>query len=156
MIKLKSLLINLAIPLTVGGLSGFIIRNGIKFYNQNVTKPSFSPPAILFPIVWTVLYTLMGISSYIVSNTNSPIKKKSLIVYAIQLIINFIWPIIFFNAKMYLFAFIWLVLLCLVVLEMISLYFKIKSIAAYLQIPYMLWLIFAAILNFDVFLLNRL
>ena len=156
MVKLKSLLINLAIPLTVGGLSGFIIRNGIKFYNQNVTKPSFSPPSILFPIVWTILYTLMGISSYIVSNTNSPIKKKSLIVYAIQLVINFIWPIIFFNAKMYLFAFIWLVLLCLVVLEMISLYFKIKPIAAYIEIPYMLWLIFAAILNFDVFLLNRL
>ncbi len=154
MVKVKSLLINLAIPLTVGGLSGFIIREGIKFYNQNVNKPSFSPPSILFPIVWTILYTLMGISSYIVFESQSELREKSLVVYGIQLLINFIWPIIFFNAKMYLFATIWLVLLCLVVLEMISLYFKIKPIAAYLQIPYMLWLIFATILNFNVFLLN--
>ena len=154
MVKVKSLLINLAIPLTVGGLSGFIIREGIKFYNQNVNKPSFSPPSILFPIVWTILYTLMGISSYIVFESQSELRKKSLVVYGIQLLINFIWPIIFFNAKMYLFATIWLVLLCLVVLEMISLYFKVKPIAAYLQIPYMLWLIFATILNFNVFLLN--
>ena len=154
MVKLKSLLINLAIPLIVGGLSGFIIREAIKFYNQNVSKPSFSPPSILFPIVWTILYTLMGISSYIVFETDSKIRKKALTVYGIQLLINFIWPIIFFNFKMYLFAFIWLVLLCLFVLEMISLYFKIKPIAAYLQVPYMLWLIFAAVLNFNVFLLN--
>ena len=154
MVKVKSLLINLAIPLTVGGLSGFIIREGIKFYNQNVNKPSFSPPSILFPIVWTILYTLMGISSYIVFESQSELREKSLVVYGIQLLINFIWPIIFFNAKMYLFATIWLVLLCLVVLEMISLYFKVKPIAAYLQIPYMLWLIFATILNFNVFLLN--
>ena len=99
MVKVKSLLINLAIPLTVGGLSGFIIREGIKFYNQNVNKPSFSPPSILFPIVWTILYTLMGISSYIVFESQSELRKKSLVVYGIQLLINFIWPIIFFNAK---------------------------------------------------------
>ena len=152
--KLKSLIINLAIPLTVGGLAGFIIKEGIKFYNQSVNKPSFSPPPIVFPIVWTILYILMGISSYIVLKKDSKIKKKALIVYGIGLIINFTWPIIFFNVKMYLFAFIWLILLCLFVLEMISLYFKIKPIAAYIQIPYMLWLIFAAILNFNVFLLN--
>ena len=154
MVKVKSLLINLAIPLTVGGLSSLIIKEGIEFYNQNVNKPSFSPPSVVFPIVWTILYTLMGISSYIVYESDSKIKKKALIVYATQLLVNFIWPIIFFNAKMYLFAFVWLILLCLFVLEMISLYFKVKPIAAYLQIPYMIWLIFASILNFAVFSLN--
>ena len=155
MIKLKSLIVNLAIPLIVGGLSSILIRDGIEYYNKNVNQPSFAPPSFLFPIVWTILYLLMGISSYMIFESKSDLKEKSLIIYGIQLFFNFIWPLIFFNAQMYLFALIWLVALWILTIWMISLFSKVKPIAAYLQIPYILWLTFAVILNLNVYLLNK-
>lgn len=153
MAKIKSLIIHLIVPLAVGFLSSLLTRNAMKVYAET-NQPSFAPPSILFPIVWTILYTLMGISSYIVSQSNSSLKRKSIYIYAIQLLVNFIWPIIFFNSKMYLFAFFWLLFLLALVLYMTILFNRINKISSYLQIPYILWLTFAAFLNFSVYKLN--
>ncbi len=153
MIKLKSLIINLIIPLAVGGLSGFLTMNSMEVY-KNLNQPNFAPPSIAFPIVWAILYVLMGISTYMIYESGSPLKNRALIVYGTQLVVNFIWPLIFFNAGMYLFAFIWLIALWILVLWMTILFYKIKHAAAYFQIPYLLWLTFAAYLNFAIYLLN--
>lgn len=151
--KLISLMICIFIPLAVGGLSAYLTQGAMNNYNQ-IIKPDFSPPAILFPIVWTILYILMGISSYIICSSNSIMKQNAINWYAIQLLFNFIWSLIFFNLQNYLFAFIWLIALIICICIMIINFYKISPISAYLQIPYLLWCLFAAILNFYVFLLN--
>lgn len=152
-IKWKPLLVNIIIPLAVGTLAGLLTREGMQDYN-NVIKPSLSPPDWLFPIVWTILYTLMGISTYLIYNKDSNINKTSFIVYAFQLAINFIWPIFFFGFGAYLFAFIILIVLIILVIAMIFLFYKENIIAAKLQVPYLIWLLFAAYLNISVYLLN--
>lgn len=152
--KIISLIICILIPLAVGGLSAFLTQDAMYNYNQ-IAKPDFSPPSILFPIVWTLLYILMGISSYIICSSDSPAKQSALNWYAIQLLFNFIWSLIFFNLQNYLFAFIWLIALIICICIMIIKFYKISPIAAYLQIPYLLWCLFAAFLNYNVFLLNK-
>ena len=117
-------------------------------------KPAFSPPGFIFPIVWTILYILMGISSYIVYSSNSPNKPKALLIYGIQLFFNFCWSIIFFGLDLYLFAFIWLIALIFIIIIMIRQFYIVSPLAAYLQIPYLIWCIFAAYLNFSIFILN--
>jgi len=117
-------------------------------------KPAFSPPGFIFPIVWTVLYILMGISSYLVYTSNSPYKPNALLLYGIQLFFNFFWSIIFFGLDLYLFAFIWLIALIFIIISMIKQFYIVSPTAAYLQIPYLIWCIFAAYLNFYIFLLN--
>ena len=154
MIKLKSLIVNLLIPLGVGSLAGLLSMDSMKIYKE-LNQPSFAPPSFLFPIVWTVLYILMGISAYMVYESNSRLKTKALKVYGTQLLMNFIWPLLFFNAQMYLFAFVWIVALWCLALLMTILFYKTKPISGYLQIPYLLWLTFAAYLNIGVYLLNR-
>lgn len=153
MINLKSLIINLAISLGTGILSALITRNSMGIY-QKINLPKLAPPSILFPIVWTVLFILMGISSYIIFESNSSQKKNALKIYAVQLIINFIWPILFFNLNLYLISFIWIIILLILILLMINLFKKISNIAAYLQIPYLLWVTFASYLNFMIYYLN--
>lgn len=154
MIKLKSLIVNLIIPLGVGTLAGVLTMDSMKIY-KNLTHPRFAPPSFLFPIVWTILYILMGISSYMVYESNSTLKNKALRVYILQLSMNFVWPLLFFNAQMYLFSFIWLIAIWCLVLWMIILFYRIKPISGYLQIPYLLWLTFAAYLNLSVYFLNK-
>ena len=143
--KLRSksaLIISILIPLAVGSMSALFSGNMLSY--SILDKPAFSPPGFIFPIVWTILYILMGISSYIVYSSNSPNKPKALLIYGIQLFFNFCWSIIFFGLDLYLFAFIWLIALILIV----------NPLSAYLQIPYLIWCIFAAYLNFSIFLLN--
>ena len=152
-IKWKSLLINIAIPLAIGGIAGLITNNGMEDYN-NVVKPALSPPDWLFPVVWTILYALMGISTYLIYEKDKDINKKAFIVYALQLALNFIWPIFFFGFKAYLFSFIILILLIIFVVTMIACFYKENKTAGFLQIPYLLWLVFAAYLNLSVYLLN--
>lgn len=154
LLKLKSLIINLLIPLSVGSLAGFLTMDSMEVY-KNLNQPSFAPPSLLFSIVWTALYILMGISSYMVYESNSARKSKALKVYALQLMLNFIWPLIFFNAQLYLFSFIWLIFIWCLVLWMIILFCKINQLSGYLQIPYLLWLTFAAYLNIGVYFLNK-
>ena len=139
-----------------GALSGWLSREGTAVFSETAVQPPLSPPAILFPIVWTVLYLLMGIGAARVSQTvPSSERSKGLNLFVFQLVVNFFWSLIFFNAQAYGFAFLWLILLWLLVLRMILTFRKTDSLAARLQIPYLLWLTFAAYLNAGVWYLNQ-
>ena len=148
----SALIISILIPLAVGSMSALFSGNMSSY--SILDKPAFSPPGFIFPIVWTILYILMGISSYIVYSSNSPNKPKALLIYGIQLFFNFCWSIIFFGLDLYLFAFIWLIALIFIIIIMIRQFYIVSPLAAYLQIPYLIWCIFAAYLNFYIFLLN--
>lgn len=155
--KFKPYVISIAVALGVGALSAWLAKNGMDIYNKSVIKPMLSPPMVLFPIVWSILFILMGISSAIVFVKRGEDKEataSALKVYAFQLIVNFFWSIIFFNMQSYLFAFIWLVILWLLIILMIFKFRKISSLAAYLQIPYLLWVTFAGYLTLMVYILN--
>lgn len=146
------LIVSILIPLTVGSISALVSGN-MSIY-PTLNKPALSPPSIVFPIVWTMLYVLMGISSYIVYSSSNPNKDIALKVYGLQLFFNFCWSILFFRYNLYLPAFIWLIGLILLIILMIKKFYGISPLAAYLQIPYLLWCIFAAYLNFSIFLMN--
>ena len=140
----------------VGGLSGWLTREGTEIYNATITKPPLSPPSIVFPIVWGILFALMGIGAariYLMPASNA--RSRSLLLFGVQLVVNFLWSVIFFNLQAFGFAFLWLILLCGLILWMILSFRKVDKVAAWLQIPYLLWVIFAAYLNFGVWLLNR-
>ncbi len=153
---IKKLLVCIAIPLLVGKIAGLLTRTGTQAY-ASMQKPPFSPPAIVFPIVWTVLYTLMGISSYLIwtkaDDYTSGTKAKNLYFY--QLVVNFLWSFFFFSFQWYFFSFLWLLLLWGLVAAMIKTFSEISKFAAYINIPYLLWLTFAAYLNLGVLWLNR-
>lgn len=154
-IKLKPLLVNLAIPLAVGGASALLTHSSMDFY-ETINKPSFAPPGTVFPIVWTVLFLLMGVSAYLVwTQPRSHLRRTALWIYAVQLAVNFAWPLLFFCARAFLPAFVWLIALIILIAVMIGLFYRIKPAAGLLQIPYLLWSIFAAALNLSVWLLNR-
>lgn len=154
--NLKRLVISLIIPLAVGGLSAFVTRGDMDIY-KTVERPPLSPPSVVFPIVWTVLYILMGISLYLIWNSGDIYvdKKNAYIFFGIQLFLNFIWSPVFFTARQYLPAFLILVALWLCVLAMIINFAKISRPAALLQIPYLIWLTIAGYLNIGIYLLNR-
>ena len=139
------------IPVGFGTLVGILTSGS---YNDMI-QPSFAPPGIVFPIVWSILYTLMGISNYIILESNSYYKDESIFIYVTQLIVNLLWSFFFFTFKWYFLSFIWILLLIFLVYIMIKRFYNISKTSAYLQIPYLIWLIFAAILNFSIFLLNR-
>lgn len=155
-INKKLLIICILIPLLVGGLSALLTGNSMENFST-LNKPSFAPPAWLFPVAWTVLYTLMGVSSYLILTSVAPKedKESALKIYAIQLSVNFLWSIFFFNLELYLFAFFWLLLLWGLVLVMLVRFYKINKTAAFLNVPYIVWLTFAAVLNFTIWLLNN-
>ena len=140
------------VPLLVGGLVGFITSEFVN-YNELI-QPSFAPPAILFPIVWTILYTLMGVS-YGILKSNSLTDDKTNIIYYSQLFVNALWSFFFFVFEWRLFAFFWILLLIALVILMIIEFYKKNKVAGLLQIPYLLWISFASILNLAVYLLNR-
>ncbi|MDF2845595.1 MAG: TspO and like protein [Herbinix sp.] len=116
-IKWKELLISIAISLGVGALSGFLTRNSMSIY-QELIKPPLSPPGWLFPVVWTILYVLMGISAYLIYTSDSKEKDQALLIYALQLIVNFCWSLVFFNQQNYLLAFTILVALWVLIILM--------------------------------------
>lgn len=153
--RLDLLALCIAIPIFVGGISGFISSNSMNVFQQ-LNKPPLSPPGWLFPIVWTILFILMGIASYlvIVSGKKQEDINKAIIVYAIQLIVNFFWSIFFFNFGWYLFSFFWLLLLWVLIIITIILFYPISKPAAYLMIPYLLWVTFAGYLNLFIFLIK--
>ncbi len=153
--KLKPYIISVLIALGVGGLSALLTQGNM---NNDFISPPLSPPAVLFPIVWTVLYTLMGISAALVYEKGKEDDidiSSALGVYLSQLAVNFFWSIIFFNMQAYLFAFIWIILLWILIITMIKRFYEISPTAAYLQIPYLLWVTFAAYLNLAIYILNR-
>ncbi len=151
---IKAYVLFIALALIIGGLAAFLTREGISDYSL-IQKPALSPPAPVFSIVWTSLYILMGISAGIIYNSADPGRWSALTVYLLQLAANFIWPLIFFGFKAYFLAFIWLLVLLALVIIMIIRFAGISRTAAYLQIPYLVWLLFAGYLNLAIFMLNR-
>lgn len=142
---------SILVPLILGTIIGFITSTGMNY--KTLTKPFGAPPGIIFPIVWTILYILMGISygKLQANNLNSPDLKK---VYYKQLIINLIWPIIFFTLKFRFIALLWIIILLISVLEMIITFYKKDHLAGLLQIPYFIWVLYATYLNLGFYLLN--
>lgn len=166
--NLKTLVVCILIPLAVGTVAGLLTMGGMEIF-QMASKPPLSPPAWLFPVAWTILYTLMGISSWLVyisesqaddknvskKNTGENMEKsKAILTYGYQLVANFLWPVFFFNFQWYFFAFLWLVLLWVLVAKMILEFGAIFEVAALLNVPYLLWLSFAGYLNLGIWLLN--
>lgn len=152
--KCRSYLISVLLALAVGGLSAIAVAKGLPAY-ESLIKPALTPPSVLFPIVWSVLYALMGISAARIWQSADSGRGFALTVYAAQLLVNGVWSLLFFGCGAYLLSFIWLILLWLLVLAMILLFARIDRLAALLQIPYLLWISFAGYLNFAVWYLNR-
>lgn len=140
----------------VGALAGWLTREGARIYSAAVRKPPLTPPGPVFPIVWSILFALMGIGAariYLTPASNA--RSRSLLLFLIQLAFNFFWSIIFFNFQNFGLALIWLITLWILILFMILSFQKVDKLAACLQIPYLIWVTFAAYLNFGVWLLNR-
>lgn len=151
--SLKELLISLAIVYAAAGLSVLLTMGSMESY-QSIERPPLSPPGAAFPIVWSILFTLMGLSAYFVYHKLEEKARFPYKIYGLQLAFNLLWPVIFFNYHAYLFAFLWLVALWLLILAMIVSFYKISKPAALLQLPYLLWVTFAGYLNVGVWLLN--
>lgn len=143
---------SILIPVLVGAVVGLITTQYIDY--NSLQQPPLSPPSALFPIVWTILYILMGIS-YGLLKTNGLTDKKIDLIYYIQLAVNALWSIFFFVLKWRLFSFIWIILLAILVIIMIIEFYNKRKVAGILQIPYILWVLFASYLNLGVYLLNR-
>ena len=146
----------IALTEAVGILSGLLSRSATAAFGETALQSPLSPPPIVFPIIWTILYALMGISAARVSLTPALRQRsKNLNIFVAQLIVNFFWSLIFFNAGAYGFALIWLIMLWILVLWMILSFRKSDTPAALLQLPYLIWLTFAAYLNYAVWMLNK-
>ena len=142
---------SILIPLILGSVVGFIISGFMDYGSLN--KPFLATPGIVFPIVWTILYVLMGIS-YGILDSNSLVDTKVNSIYYWQLFVNLLWPIAFFVFKWRLFAFLWIVLLAILIVIMISRFYEKNKLAGLLQIPYLIWTLFATYLNFSIYILN--
>ena len=153
--KIITFIICLSIPLMIGSIAGIITSKEIDEWFYELRKPEFNPPNEIFGPVWTILYILMGISLYVIwvspENDN---RKKALWTFGIQLFLNFWWSIIFFSFHQIFIAIITIVALWAFIFYMIILFKKIKPAAAYLNIPYLLWVSFATILNISIWWLN--
>lgn len=153
--QLKPYLVSILIALAVGALGGIVTSNGMPNYEQ-IIKPALTPPSIVFPIVWTILYILMGISAAMVwKQASSKQRGFALIIYALQLVLNFLWSYLFFSMQAYFLSFVCLLVLWVLIVMMIWSFSRVDPRAARLQIPYLLWVTFAGYLNFAVWLLNR-
>lgn len=150
--KLKIYLKSILIPVIICGIVGIIISKSIDY--NNLQKPFLAPPSAIFPIVWTILYILMGVSYGILKSKNLTDRQVNRIYY-IQLAVNALWSIFFFSLKWRLFAFIWIIMLAILVILMIIKFYNKNKIAGILQIPYLLWIIFASYLNIAVYILNK-
>ena len=154
-VKWKELIIAIAIPLAVGGLAALLSGGGMQTFEM-VEKPPLSPPGWLFPVVWTILYTLMGVASYLVLTSDAEKQEisKAISLYIYQLIVNFLWSTFFFNFQWFFFSFLWLVLLWILILFTTIRFYRISKLAGYLMIPYLVWVTFAGYLNLGIWLLN--
>ena len=139
----------------VGALSGWLTREGTRIYTETAVRPPLSPPSAVFPVVWVILFALMGIgAARIWRSPPSKFRSRGLLLFFVQLAFNFVWSILFFNLERYGLAFGWLIVLWVLILGMILTFRRIDRKAALLQIPYLLWVSFAAYLNLGVWLLN--
>lgn len=147
---MKKLLFYVIITIIIGTVPSFFIKIGDAY--KGLVKPPLSPPGFIFPIVWTILFILMGISVYLASkNTNG---SEILLIYFIQLVLNSLWTPIFFGFNQYFLGFLWILMLIILVVTMILMFYKIDRVSSYLLIPYLIWLLFACYLSFGVYILN--
>lgn len=153
--KWKTLILCIAIPLVVGGVAGFLSSGSMDTF-EALTKPPLSPPGWLFPVVWTILYTMMGIAFYLIITADATRKDIATAskLYGLQLLFNFLWTIWFFNLGLYWFSFLWLVALWFLILATAAAFSRISKPAAYLLIPYLAWVAFAGYLNLGIAILN--
>lgn len=151
--KVRVYAVSIAIALAVGGLSALLGLKGMKSFAE-LKQPPLSPPGWLFPVVWSILYTLMGISAARVYLSGDRDASPALWLYAFQLLVNALWTPIFFSLELRLVAFVWLLILLASVIAMIVKFKAIDKTAALLQLPYALWLVFAGYLDLGVYLLN--
>ncbi|MGN1182212.1 MAG: TspO/MBR family protein [Faecalibacillus sp.] len=149
----KILIISIIIPLFVGGISSYLTYHQLALY-QKLNLPPLAPPGQLFSIIWTILFVLMGISSYYIYVSHHPKKETALLIYAFQLFINFCWPLFFFNLHNYFMAFMILIVLLILIITMMYIFYQIKPLSCYLNILYLLWVCFALYLNFFIFINN--
>lgn len=154
MLKLKTFWYLLLFTFLFAGLGALVTYLGMPAFEQ-LKQPFLSPPSFLFPIVWTILYLLMAFGAAIIYDSDNANSPKALFVYVIQLTLNFWWCVLFFGFRLYLFSFIWLLLLICAVIVMIILFTRINRLAGLLQLFYLLWICFAAYLNFGIWFLNR-
>lgn len=141
-----------------GALSGWFTREGTRLYNADLSirKPTLSPPGVVFPVVWVILYALMGIgAARIYEAPASGERSRALVIFFFQLAFNFFWSVLFFNLRAFGLALIWIVALWILILGMIGSFWRVDKAAALLQLPYLLWVTFAAYLNYGVWSLNR-
>ncbi len=149
------LILCIIIPLSIGGISGVATATGINTWFSELNKPIYNPPNYLFGPVWTVLYILMGISLYLIIQTPKVYaRKRAIIIFSIQLFLNFCWSFLFFKFHLLGIAFIEILMIWLSIITMIYLFKKINKAAAYLQVPYLLWVSFASVLNGAIWFLN--
>ncbi len=153
--KVFTFLVCLAIPLAVGGISGFATSTGLDSWYSTLNKPSFNPPGWLFAPVWTTLYALMGIGLYLIyTSPKSEERNNALRIFSIQLALNFIWSFLFFFFEKPGLALIEIVMMWVSILMMIFYFRKVNTIAGNIQIPYLLWVSFASVLNASIWWLN--
>ena len=150
--KIKPFVYYIGLSLGVGAVAALLTRGNMNIYD-NITEPPLSPPMWLFPVVWSILYVLMGISLYLILSSKK-CTKSAIYYFALQLFFNFCWPIAFFNFQLFWFAFVWLLVLIYLVIRMLIEYYKINRVAFWLQIPYLIWIVFASILNLSIAILN--
>ena len=159
--EIRNFIISILIPLIIGYLSNILanLLSGLSIstYYSQLIKPSFAPPGIIFPIVWTILYVLMGISSYIIFKKGFDLSKvkDAIFYYCLQLALNFTWSILFFCLDLRFTALITLILLIIIVLIMMYKFAKIDKKAMYINIPYLIWLVYALFLNYFIWIINR-
>ena len=155
--KIKPYVLFIALSLATGGAAAFLTRNSMDIYRE-VVQPPLAPPAILFPIVWSILYVLMGVGAAMVysrKRKDGQAVHAAMMLFYENLVLNFAWSLIFFRFRAFLLAFLWLVLLFFVIIRMARAFYKVKPWAGYLQIPYIVWVTFAGSLNLGIYLLNR-
>lgn len=154
--KLFKLLVSLILPIGLGSMAGIFTAKAIPEWYATLNKPSFNPPGYLFGPVWTALYILMGISMFLIWNTpKTKLRQKALTVFGVQLFFNFWWSILFFFFHLIFLSVVDILLIWCLIIYMITLFKKIKPVATYLQVPYLLWVTFATVLNISIYYLNR-
>lgn len=153
--KIKTYLFWILLAEAAGGLAGWLTREDVQIYTDSIAQPPLSPPPLVFPVVWTILYALMGISAARVALTADTLeRRRGLWIFGLQLAMNFFWSILFFRFQMFGLALIWLAALWGVILWMITVFARVEPWAAWLQIPYLVWVAFAGYLNLGVWILN--
>lgn len=153
--KIAMLIICVVIPIGVGAISGFITKDNMMVFDT-IKKPALTPPAIVFPIAWAILYVLMGLASYIALIKSHDLQQAIYMMYpyAIQLVLNFMWSIIFFNYNLYNVAFVCLLFLWIMIIRTITFWGTISNLSVILMMPYIMWVTFAAYLNLSIVMLN--